>query len=1720
MSKMDKLREIANGTNSDKNVAPRSSKMDKLREIAAGNTVAETPITAKPSNALKIDPLDEDALRMNVAANRTGPTAAMKAASFVGKNLYNNIVKPIGQGIDKVYERLDDYNFGEKALNDAHAINTSQSQNAWDEDLLRTQRLINDRNELLNYMTPEQQMQYERVPENKKKDYLDTVMGELQQKKGEKRVSDILEMEDKGNQTAQIMALSLGSGGNRFKSGLKGAYNLMRGADETVARDSSEYAFERLRPELNGAMGVAADVLHTVGNMAPSMAIGAITAPLGGAGLGNLAMGVSSAGGGYDQAIGEGYSVDQAAAYGVASGIKEAALQYIIGALPGVSGAEGAVTRFLGKYSDDVLAKIISNPATRKAVTTVIGNALSEGAEEGTQEILDVLLRNAIFGEDNDIDWGKVGYSTGLGALTGGAFAVPGGVNTLVNRDSNINTDPNTLVNNDADIDTTPNKATDTQNDVENKDGNISLNTEDLANYLKVGTREHVRNAKVKMLKEGKSIILTTFDQIKSFINNSVSGKTKNEIVAYGKVGKRLADDIYNFKRLSGTDVNGYYLELDSNRLAHLSEHIKDDDNRNVPLSDNEVLNLTNIIDNYDEIVDVVSRKDGSLRVHLSKKTIDGSIIIVELVSKGRSSLQPVTAWKNTEEHLSKGKTQKKVDTSATPEMTEASAIGGQDTGASTNIISSNAQNSNKINDGKQFSFNDELELNKKSKEYIYQDIVTNFKEITGISRFKNAKELRNEINTFAEDSSKNYGIDKTQIESIFDKMWDSTDDIVPISYDAAKAEFMSSLDKFEQGIEDVIRYNNSKEAAADAREAVTAERAGKAERILSDRTYAKDFFKDFTKARRAYDKLARKEMLTIDDTNIMKQLSEGIVTWEEVERRSGEFNLDAIKRVYDAFNAKHEFEKIERQLRGRVVGENRALAEGLIKGSDNWKDKPMGAMYSREIMERNIEDITRKGNGKNRRNEEAAAINKAYFKPVHENEAKSNRMKAELVEKVKGMNLGTKKRYTVMFENEYTGLPVQAEVSESGLVQLYGEGLIDDSTLDRVGADKEKIKNAVKEFRGIYDQLIDMANDTLIRNGYRPVEYRKDYFPHFTEDKADSTLSKIAGYFGINIKADELPTDIAGITHTFRPGKRWVGNFLERKTNVTDYDALKGFDRYLNGAADVIFHTDDIQRLRAFESELRYKYSDEGTKARIKEIENSTTLTAEQKNSLIEDIMKANEVSHLPNLVTELRNYTDNLAGKKSMSDRHWEQAMGRSLYNFMKKMENRVSANMVALNPGSWLTNFIPITQVGGIVEYKNLARAIWDASKAKTNDDGFSNRSDFLVNRKGSEMTFRTTTDKIQDILTKPFGMIDSFSADVVTRALYYDKMAEVENEAEALEYANDMAARVMADRSKGAKPTVFNAQNPLTKLFTMFQVEVNNQYSYLFKDVPADQRKYGLRGIAMALFEMFAGAYLYNEVYEKFIGRRAALDPIDIVATAWVDFANPDTKKSQAIANTATNIAEEIPFFGGLIGGGRVPISSALPSASKVTEAATGLVTGEMNGKKAAQQLGKELIKPAAYLMPPVGGGQIKKAIEGISTVARGGEYTYDSNGDARLRYAIEDPDVWDYLKAGLFGKSALAEAQQYYEDGMPTLSVKQTQNYHKAVEAGINYKQYMAALRSVKGLESDKDKDGKTITLSLAKKKKAAIDEAVKEFNLTKKQKEILYEANDVSEKVW
>lgn len=859
------------------------------------------------------------------------------------------------------------------------------------------------------------------------------------------------------------------------------------------------------------------------------------------------------------------------------------------------------------------------------------------------------------------------------------------------------------------------------------------------------------------------------------------------------------------------------------------------------------------------------------------------------------------------------------------------------------------------------------------------------------------------------------------------------------------------------------------------------------------------EFITDLGKFKREAERVKGKVVLNDEDRILVDQLLRNKITPETLRKTN--INANNILKVYEAEKPVFEMKNALKKLGDKTKESYREAARNVLEGSEKWKDK-IGFNFARETPERNFVDIAGKKEGE--------FVNREFITPIHEHEAAATHMKNELRGEVKKLKISNQKAYDLSgIEIEAPGLDKKQKATEATLVQLYGEKLIRKEDLEFLGADAAKIENAVQTLRGIYNQLIEKANNELIRHGYEPIEFRKDYFPHFSEEKPDGMIAKIGSFLGIDVKKDELPTDIAGLTHTFKPGKKWFGNALQRTGKTTEYNAVKGFDIYIEGVADIIHHTEDIQKLRAFESELRFKYSDNGIKERVKAVRESD-IPDTIKDELIDKIYKEGNI-RLGGLATWLRNYTDQLAGKKSQFDRVFEQGLGRGIYNTTKAIENRIAANMVALNPGSWLTNFIPLVQAGELSpKYVIEGMAQTMGNRFRKVDD-ITDISSFLTNRKGSNVLWKSSLEKAQDFLTSPMQMIDDFTSEVLVRAKYTEQLKKGVHPEEAIKTADRFAADIIADRSKGALPTVFNSKNPISKILTMYQVEVNNQWSHLLKDIP--RSKENVAQVALAFTNFAVGAYIFNDVYERLVGRRPALDPIswanDFAGDATgkklpnftealenamkgqgISFEEVDTKSGGGtIASFGENAAQDIPFVGGLLGGGRVPISSALPNVATIATNTGNLITGDVDSKKGLSAIGKELAKPATYIIPPVGGGQIKKAVESTRALAKGGVYGLDKEGKEQLKFAV-DADAASIPKGLAFGQYAIGNSGDYVDSGFKMLSAKKTRAYKALTETGMKNTEAEDFIRSLPSKTKDMRKA--ILNSNLTAKQKNAI----------------------------
>lgn len=904
-----------------------------------------------------------------------------------------------------------------------------------------------------------------------------------------------------------------------------------------------------------------------------------------------------------------------------------------------------------------------------------------------------------------------------------------------------------------------------------------------------------------------------------------------------------------------------------------------------------------------------------------------------------------------------------------------------------------------------------------------------------------------------------------------------------------ARHEFETALADVLGDFQQVKRYIEGKEEMQEAAPTKPEEAAG--------------YYKQLKDARRTYEKAQAKNLLTPQDEMQLGKLLRGEITLEDLNPEK-----DFVKGITAVYEGKKEYERLCRLLaeyKRTVRGGYREKADGYLETANEWKDKKIGLAYSHETMERNIDDIVPD-------NEVAKAIKREYFEAVHISEAEATRFKTEFRNRVRGMNLSIKiKKGNLVSEAHAVQLLGEAEDNIRVLQKAKGRmktrdgktleewrSVVAELWKENPGLDQTKIRSAVNEFRKIYDELFEKMNTVRIRNGYEPVNYRQGYFPHFQPGEGDGILGAFGKALNIDTQVAALPTTINGLTHTFKPGIQWFGNAQERLGFNTAYDAVEGFDKYIEGVASVIYQTENIQKLRALAGQIRYRTTEDGIRKQVDEIRARDNLTEDEKQVQINSIYEHGKYA-LSNFVNELDEYTNLLANKKSKLDRTMEAMMGRKAYTVMKAWEARVGANMIAGNLSSALTNFIPLTQAGAQLDKGSLIKGIAATLKAYKEDDGIAGMSTFLTNRRGSDPLVQTWVQKASKVMGTPMELIDGFTADSIVRAAYFQNLKRGMSEAEAMNQADVFASHVMADRSKGAMPTLFESKNPIFKAFTQFQLEVNNQFSEVFKDLPRGHRERGLAALTMVLLKYFLGAFLYNEAYEYFVGRRPALDPFGILndtvgdltgyelpnMVEWVtntikgEVTSFETEKvgiGEAGTNLASTMLGELPFSAGLtlVGvetdGGRIPASSAVPDLSALWKAAT---EEEWSAEKRWKEIQDELNK-LSYVIPPFGGNQIGKIWKGVKAFAEGGSYGVDAEGNDVLQYPVykDNPEdaFWNMVRMTIMGKSALPEAQDWVNSGFDSLGANQTAVYQDMLESGENDRKAFALLRQLETAE--------------------------------------------------
>lgn len=1278
--------------------------------------------------------------------------------------------------------------------------------------------------------------------------------------------------------------------------------------------------------------------------------------------------------------------------------------------------AAGSILR-TGGAVDDVLTKKITSKITNNLMQklTKIGiGAVAEGGEELISEAINPLLKQMTYMSDTDL---KTLYNNAdfLNAFVGGAI---GG---LVLGSAGVALDSNT--------------ATDIVNQAKSQIENIA-NTSKNANEVKLAK---------KLIENPDFGIETATDQITQVANEiqntniPLKGETTTPKAITPSVGQQITPSNVNVPTALETTtkevpktVKVFVKSKFSDNSAYADVPvIRKEDNITLYQGTNEGENRQFWTPNkeYASMFGNVREKTGSFyKIDNGNRVTD---VYVEAPTTQQTTQEIVKTGKLTQIELDELNTLKSIN--------EVMELTNEEQKRYDTLVAKQKNEQNIVEKLKTKKQNDIVNKYNKSINTNVREITKKLNNVLAFDNIKQKDKFKKVLMDYASNNKKaSYDSIKKDIEDNFaEKIISTTDETLKnIKRDVRQYKIRVD-DYLKRSITD---YNNFKKSNF-GKLALSNEgqNVNSIYDELSDK-YPYVFDKDVVNEVDQLNRLS--DFMNEDITNVEKyNLGEDAVN--EVAGYVKAF-LDNKKDLNELIN---NIEISSSEVRRESIKENRYLAQKYIQEASKWKDTPILKQRT-QTMKRNLRDIV---------GSQSEEMYNEYFAPISQHNADSNKFINNYNERIKKLELNTNEAIATQMVGELKYNP-DTQLKDSDVKEFIKSKNIN----------IEKVNNAVETFRNIYDELIVNINDTLKQYGLKEIDYRKGYFPHFIDQHGKTIIGKIAEKLGWKFNDGKLPTDIAGLTEMFSPNKKWTP-FAQRRTgDLTEYNALKGFDNYVRGASNLIHHTGDIQKLNGLQNEIRYQHSDKGLQKDIDEIEGSKNLTNEEKQSII-DTRFENYNGDLANFVTNLKDYTDNIAGKKSSLDRGAESLTGRKIYNTIDNLMSRTSANMVGANLSSAITNFIPLTQAYSQINTPNMFKAMAQTISNQKRSDNFVNRSVYLTNRiNETDKLYKTGLEKITDKAGILFKVVDNFTAETIVRGKYLENIKKGMTEQKAMNNADEFAKDVMAGRNLGDKPTLFNAKT--NKLLTAFQLEVNNQYQYMFKDLPNDIKQEGTAKLILAFLKMFVGAWAYNQLAEKVTGRKSAFSPIDIITETIDTIDNDNLDVYDKVGKVSKNLLDELPFLGGLLGGGRIPISAAFPESAKVIESVSNLVDAtkeESTKRTSAKTLVNELSKPLYYLVPPFGGGQAKKVIEGISMYTKDVPGSYTASG--KLRFPV-DKKALQVAQSVLFGQYASGNAKEYFDNGYAPLGDKQIQEYKDLGVDIKDYWKYRAGLSKQKSVE--------------------------------------------------
>lgn len=1220
--------------------------------------------------------------------------------------------------------------------------------------------------------------------------------------------------------------------------------------------------------------------------------------PTGGA---MLPMALRSAGGASQEARQEGASHEQQTGYGMAAGAISVLTE-------GLSNAAKPLAKVFGKgIADDMVdqavkslaARLAKTPAGRAAAQALLKtgvSALGEGFEEMAEDAFDVAAKRMIYDPMAELNVGEMLYDGLVGGTLGGVLGLGGEIVGARGEYEKYR------LKTAEELAAQKKAAPTAESGVQTETAPKYLKTvEEMAAEKETAGKSNYNAWEADAIRrEGKTFrnLVAGFDTSVSAFFDKWSGGRKNS--QGEKLEKLYLGMLTDAQRKTVGDILGYPVSernviVTNDDVRHiLREHGSPEAELrkgNLPLERWAIDALPEVVTQPDSItpgeVQVGGKNDGKRGVLLSKSMPDGKVVTVQFDNKGRGTMEITTMYvkENSGDFTQTLNVEK-----ASPQLT-TEPESGPVSPAIGNSIPSNGEN---------------VKRDARRAEYAQE----------GPRYLKTAEELAAE-RAAAEEASYRQAEQSGEGDEIGEMLDDLRQRAPQGPEKPSTVRGTGAMDTLDIRIEgdqgDYGRSASLRGAEEAKRQVIRARR--KAEEQMGPTAAEKAFAKGVADGTyRENDipvSMDREKVLALADYYYAESTFKGVGGVQERATEIREQNETLAREVFEkAEKAYRPMNMLKMNLNTPERVMRRSFGETIGEEINSTYFYPTQKNEAEKVrwINRMLDEV-RTFKGRNGAESELTQAERAFVQQITEDRA--------VGETVASMEL--RGSIESAAENIRGGAEAKDAAKEFGLdrkerelAERLARWRTNEELLASGEWDSVKIENAVEKFSKQYDLFYDAINDFLTAHGFAPIGFIKGYAPHMQKAETQNKLSSALKAMGVNIDVTELPTSISGRTADYKPGKRWVGNFLHRKGSSTDYDISAGYESYVGKIADVFYHTDDIARLRGLERYLRKTYApeeisnaidhaqslrnvDNATKRAALEdagvVDGGTELSAVKMSeelekyigSLYDDVSK---ITKYGEFVKYIDNYANLLAGKQSMADRGLEYIAGRTSLNAGNKLVSMFARAQVAGNLSSVLNQSSQLKDIAAEIPAKHITKAIGDICRGTggkpwnvKNTEMF-NSYDLLTGKKGIE--YLTAKDNKADAfvtgLFKPADIADSLVSALAVQSRYNQLISEGKSEADAKTGADRWATSIMASRMKGSRPMIFESKNVVTQMISMFQVEAANSWAHLTQDLPAKvksiETQYGKgaaqKYVAVTATKGLLSAFLMNRIAEAAYG----------------------------------------------------------------------------------------------------------------------------------------------------------------------------------------------------------------------------------------------------------